>query len=256
MKKRCTPASRDYKLFLEFIETYETSGFQGISREDPLMMEMEEWMEENNQFFFVGDLIKTQILFTSQRSQQLLGIEPENLNPYHLFEATHPDDIERHNLGRTQLFKIAHILYTEKNGEWVLSANFRLRNPDGEYTDLLFQCYFFHTSIPFDSVILIEVHTPIEKDWKIKDTIHYYSGNDLSNFRYPDKQLLSVRPIFTEREFEIIRLIHNGLDTDQISEKLFLSKHTIQTHRKNILTKGGKTRMSDIIYDLVKTGLL
>jgi DNA-binding CsgD family transcriptional regulator len=132
----------------------------------------------------------------------------------------------------------------------------RLRNPVGGYTNLLYQFYLFYTSIPFDSVFLFKLHTALEKDWKIKDTIHYYSGNDLSNFRYPDEQLLSVRPIFTEREFEIIRLIHNGLDTDQISEKLFLSKHTVQTHRKNILTKGGRTRVSDIIYDLVKTGLL
>jgi len=251
-----TSLSRDYNLFFEFIETFATSGFQGISHEDPLMMEMEELMKENNQFFFVADLIKTQILFTSQRSKQLLGIEPENLNPYHLFEATHPDDIQRHNLGRTQLFKNAHILYTKKNGEWVLSSNFRLRNPDGEYKDLLFQCYLFFTSIPFDSVFLIEVHTLLEKAWKIKIPSHYYSGNDLSMFRYPDDQLISVRSIFTDREFEIIRLIHKGLDTDQISEELFLSKHTVQTHRKNILNKGGRTRVSDIIYDLVKTGLL
>jgi DNA-binding CsgD family transcriptional regulator len=256
MKKRSTPASRDYKLFFKFIESYASSGFQGINREDPLMMEMEELMEENNQFFYIGDMIKVQILFTSKRSQQMLGIEPENLNPYHFFEASHPDDIQRQKLGRTQLFKMAHLLFTEKKGEWLLSTELRLRNPVGGYTNLLYQFYLFYTSIPFDSVFLFKLHTPIEKDWKIKDTIHYYSGNDLSNFRYPDKQLLSVRPIFTEREFEIIRLIHNGLDTDQISEELFLSKHTVQTHRKNILTKGGRTRVSDIIYDLVKTGLL
>lgn len=256
MNQRKTAVSSDYELLLEFIETYSTSGFQGISREDPLMMEIEELMEENNQFFFIGDMIKVQILFTSKRSQQLLGIEPENLNPFHLFEATHPDDIQRHNMGRTQLFKIAHLLYSEKDGEWILSSNFRLRNPSGEYTNLLFQCYLYYTSIPYDTVFLLEVHTPIEKAWGINSPNHYYSGNDLSNFRHPDEQLLSVRNIFTDREFEIIRLIHKGLDSDQISEELFLSKHTVQTHRKNILNKGGRTRLSDIIYDLVEVGLL
>jgi len=256
MNKSRTSASRDYKLFFEFIETYGTSGFQGISREDPLILEIEELMEENNQFFFIGDMIKVQILFTSKRSQQLLGIDPENLNPYHLFEATHPDDIQRHNLGRTQLFKMAHILFTEKNGEWLVSTDLRLRNPAGGYTNLLFQCHLFYLAIPFDSVFVFMLHTPIEKAWKIKDTSHYYSGNDLNNFRYPDEQLLSVRTIFTEREFEIIRLIHKGLDSEQISEELFLSKHTVQTHRKNILEKGGRTRVSDIIFDLVSVGLL
>ncbi len=62
--------------------------------------------------------------------------------------------------------------------------------------------------------------------------------------------------IFTDREFEIIRLIHGGLDSEQIAEKLFLSKHTVNTHRKNILGKTGKAHISDLIYDLHERGLL
>ena len=45
--------------------------------------------------------------------------------------------------------------------------------------------------------------------------------------------------IFSEREFEIIKLVNEGLDSEHIAEKLFLSKHTVNTHRKNILDKSG-----------------
>ena len=81
-------------------------------------------------------------------------------------------------------------------------------------------------------------------------------GNDLSYFRYPDEELLMTGNIFSDREFEIIKLIQEGFDSEQIAEKLFLSKHTVNTHRKNILDKTGKAHISDLIYYLEENGLL
>ena len=62
--------------------------------------------------------------------------------------------------------------------------------------------------------------------------------------------------IFSDREFEIIKLIHSGLQSEQIAEKLFLSRHTVNTHRKNILDKTGKAHISDLIYYLQERGQL
>ena len=39
------------------------------------------------------------------------------------------------------------------------------------------------------------------------------------------------------RELEIISLVRNGLTNNEIADKLFLSVHTVMTHRKNILHK-------------------
>jgi len=62
--------------------------------------------------------------------------------------------------------------------------------------------------------------------------------------------------LFTNREFEIIRLIEAGLSSEQIAEKLFLSLFTINTHRANILEKAGKAHISDVIYEFKEKGLL
>ena len=85
---------------------------------------------------------------------------------------------------------------------------------------------------------------------------HYYYGDDISFFRYPDEELLMTGNIFSEREFEIIKLVQEGFDSGQIAEKLFLSRHTVNTHRKNILEKTGKAHISDLIYSLKEQGLL
>ncbi len=44
-------------------------------------------------------------------------------------------------------------------------------------------------------------------------------------------------PALSKREREVLNLICKGLSTVAISEKLFISKHTVETHRKNILRK-------------------
>jgi DNA-binding NarL/FixJ family response regulator len=62
--------------------------------------------------------------------------------------------------------------------------------------------------------------------------------------------------IFSERELEIINLIKHGFESEQIAQKLFLSKHTVNTHRKNILNKSGKAHISDVIYELTERGLI
>lgn len=40
-----------------------------------------------------------------------------------------------------------------------------------------------------------------------------------------------------DREIEIIKLLAEGLTSQQIAEKLFISENTVKTHRKNILRK-------------------
>jgi len=48
----------------------------------------------------------------------------------------------------------------------------------------------------------------------------------------------SCEPVsLSSRELEIIQLIAKGLTSKEMSEKLFISYHTINTHRKNILKK-------------------
>ena len=78
----------------------------------------------------------------------------------------------------------------------------------------------------------------------------------MSLFRYPDDEMLMEGNVFSDREVEIIRLIESGLSSEEIAEKLFLSVHTVNTHRRNMLDKSGKASMSDLIYYLKERGVL
>jgi DNA-binding CsgD family transcriptional regulator len=185
----------------------------------------------------------------------MISILSALLNPYHFFEATHPDDIQRHSLGRAKVFKTAQDLFIAGEGCSLLSSNFRMRNPDGIYENTLYQCYVFYNKSPVNTVYLFQLLTNIE-GYEKKDGFHYYRGKDMYNFRYPDDALLITGPPFSDREFEIIQLVGQSLSSEQIAEKLFISTHTVNTHRRNILKKTGKSNISDLIYSLKEEGLM
>lgn len=60
----------------------------------------------------------------------------------------------------------------------------------------------------------------------------------------------------SEREVEIIKLIAEGFINKEIADKLFLSTHTVNTHRKNIMSKLGVSNATGIVIFAVKENLV
>lgn len=60
----------------------------------------------------------------------------------------------------------------------------------------------------------------------------------------------------TDRELDVIRLISEGLSNKLIADKLELSTHTVNTHRKNIMAKLNIPNTAGIVMFAVKNNLL
>jgi len=247
---------QNYNLFYKFIQTYAPTGFKGINPSDQFILELEEMMEKNDQFFYVGDMLNLKILYVSKGCLKMTGINATELTPYHVFELNHKDDIERFHAARVAFFKMSQDLFKEEKGESFISTSLRIRRPDGEYIQVLYQNYLFFQEFPVKTVYVLKVHTDINWIRKIKNGFFYYAGKDISLFRYPDEKMLNKGNIFSPREFEVIKLVGLGLSSEQIGAKLFLSPHTVNKHRRNILEKSGMSHVSDLIYKLKEQGLL
>ncbi|MFT3700880.1 MAG: response regulator transcription factor [Agriterribacter sp.] len=63
-------------------------------------------------------------------------------------------------------------------------------------------------------------------------------------------------PILTRREKEILNMIAEGLTNSQIADKLFISLHTVDSHRKNILTKFAVNNTAALIKAAAKLSLI
>ena len=60
----------------------------------------------------------------------------------------------------------------------------------------------------------------------------------------------------SEREKDIVRLVAKGLTNKEIADKLFLSIHTVITHRKNISAKLGIRTISGLTTYAILNGLV
>ena len=63
-------------------------------------------------------------------------------------------------------------------------------------------------------------------------------------------------PAITKREKEILSLIAEGLTNNQIAEKLFISPLTVDSHRKNLLTKLQVNNTASLIKQAVENHLI
>lgn len=66
---------------------------------------------------------------------------------------------------------------------------------------------------------------------------------------FADRQL-------SEREIEVITFIAEGLTSKEIAERMFISEHTVKTHRKNIFKKLNVKDTNDLIRFAMNEGLI
>jgi len=57
------------------------------------------------------------------------------------------------------------------------------------------------------------------------------------------KTVLEISP----REIEVLRLISEGMTNQEVANKLFLSPHTTESHRRNLLEKLGARNTADLV---------
>lgn len=74
----------------------------------------------------------------------------------------------------------------------------------------------------------------------------FYLSQDLNLNRHDEADIPTV-PILSSREKEVLKLIADGLTNPQIAQQLYISLHTVDSHRKNLLTKFAVNNTASLI---------
>jgi DNA-binding CsgD family transcriptional regulator len=252
-------ADTDYSIFFEFIKNYSGSGFREINNHDQIMVRLNRSLDSRRQFFYIADVLKLLILYTSPQVLDIFGIEPEKYDFSYNLSKTHRTDIERRSRARAKLIEKGQDLFITKTEPLLISSNFRISNLSGEYLNVLVQCYLFYSNSPVETTYVIVINTPIKETLSKmikRGHYHWYSGNNMTYFRYPDEELVLTGSNLSLRELEVLKNIHMGMGSKEIGEKLSLSLHTINTHRRNILKKSGKSSIGEVIFEQEHIGMI
>ena len=82
-----------------------------------------------------------------------------------------------------------------------------------------------------------------------------YVSVDVTNTASPARQT-GTPPALTQREKEVLHLIAEGYTNHQMAEKLFISPHTVDSHRKNLLSKFEVKNTAALLNSAMKYDLL
>ena len=86
---------------------------------------------------------------------------------------------------------------------------------------------------------------------------HYYHEKvNVVLHSKPDGVQHPPRIKLSAREFEVIVLLCHGLSTKDIAEKLFLSEHTIEGYRKEIIKKTNTKNTNELIHYALSNGIV
>lgn len=85
---------------------------------------------------------------------------------------------------------------------------------------------------------------------------NYFSQEVLCLLIKNGAELAKIEEALSERESEILCLICKGLSNQEIADKLFLSKRTVDKHRANILDKTHCRNTASLVVYAIKWGLV
>ncbi|HBY67833.1 MAG: hypothetical protein CMC07_09130 [Flavobacteriaceae bacterium] len=187
---------------------------------------------------------------------KILGYDDDEFNIDMLLNIAHSDDLKI--IKRITQAVVNHLTSHTKFSyeDTSLILIYRFRKKDGTYIKILRQSTLFEKS----SNGMLKSNLSILTDISFADTDDYVSWEFLApqieeeNFRKEVYREFSN--LFTRREVTIIELIAEKYTTKDIAEKLFISEHTVNTHRKNILKKGNCHNAGQLIAFCKKVGVL
>ncbi len=210
---------------------------QGIS---PADLDYERWERRRTEIIrlaelgrgciFTVDVYRGVYDYISENFAELFGVRPASVE-----ELVHPDDRARLADLQIRHAKFIYSLPPQERNDYRTIYQMRMRGASGRWINVVSRQQVIETDrrgkawIVMGMVELAPDQTPADR---VRCSVLNLRTGQFFN-PYASSQELSL----TERELEVLSLIGRGFLSKEIAERLNVSKHTIDNHRKNILTK-------------------
>lgn len=197
---------------------------------------------------------KTKKVTFQKGVKELLGYEPDEFTFDLSTSFFHPEDKEILD----RLIKATLMFASENNVSKDVSfvLTYRLRKKNGSYIKVLRQ------STTYD----LDENGKIISNLSMLTDISFLSSNNKVEWRFDapglDKEKFKeyvtkeYKSFFSKRETEIITHLYKGLSSKEIADKIFLSKHTIDTHRRKLLSKSHCKNTVELINFCKQNGII
>lgn len=206
----------------------------------------------------IFDHCHKKIVFFSSNFGKTLGYDPASYEGqnYHFFEAKiHPDEKRQLALRGVSVLKLfGAFSKTEKLAHKAI-YEYRMLNSENNYVRLVEQYQVLEVDARGQIWLmfsLVDISPNQEPDSGVKCQILNFNTGHFIPVEIEQKPQLEL----TRRELEILKLVKQGYLSKEISDKLAISVHTVNTHRYRFLEKLGANNSFEAVAFAAKYGLL
>lgn len=195
--------------------------------------------------------------------EEIMGCKPEEFNLEFLFEKMHPEDAKKYLLKENAAVEFFYRrIPPEKIPFYKSTYTFRIQDEKKGWKTILQQSIAIQLSANGRIHYVLCIHSDVTfLNVTPDDRISFVGvAGEPSYYALSTKPETILRPDedfeISERECEIIALLANGLSSKQIAGQLFLSVHTVDTHRRNLLRKTGTKNTLELTAVCIRRGLV
>ncbi|AZA76647.1 LuxR family transcriptional regulator [Chryseobacterium sp. G0186] len=216
-------------------------------------------------FWFITNNIKMRTERTSENIEQYTPYSKNewiNSDTEFFMNLFHPDD--RPHIMGAFVFSANLRIELLKAGKTEVRFNYygRMINRDGDYRWILLQSplqYIVNYEIKASFVVVYDLSHFIIQNLPLLSIIDF-TDNEVQYFKHVDQytheKIEVEKPQITKREKEILKLMALGLNSPEIAEKLFLSYHTVENHKRNLRGKTKTKTSAELIAFTMNHSLL
>lgn len=203
-------------------------------------------------YYYVLNCSTTQVEFVSEEVKKVIGVkEIEEFSIEFLFNLVHPEDVPYLFDFENKVTAFFNQLPPDKVLKYKVSYDYRIKKGDGKYIRLLQQVVVIQSDEHGSVLRVLGVHTDITHLNKPNGSTLSFIGMDGEpSYKEVCKGYTTFairKEVFTKREKEIMSLLLLGKTSFEIGESLFISRHTVNVHRKNMLKKTNSNSVLELI---------
>ena len=217
---------------------------------------LEKLSQVNNSGITVFDLHKKQHIYSSYNFAGIFGYDLEEIekqgNDY-FNSRVHPEDFLGLLKNGVTIMKFYFQLPKEERSNYKFVNEYRILGHENKYLRVIEQ----HQALELDksgniwlTLGVIDI-SPDQSDLQqIKSQVFKFNTGQIIPISFSDESVT-----LSKREKEILSLVKEGLLSKEISDKLCISVHTVNTHRQRILEKLGAANSLEAAAYASKLGL-
>ncbi len=210
--------------------------------------------------YYVSNIGEARYSYLSSNFKEFFGISAEEGTSMDMStfvqKAFHPEDLSKVFQNFELFNEFIKSTPLDKIKDLTHIGSFRVLSASGEYRNVVDQSIVIECGADQSISQLfgaVSFTPPMMTNKTQSVVIDTSNGKEIKRFDLSQHQ---ASPILTDRELQILRLLALGYKNKDVADKLFISKHTVETHRKNIMKKLAISNATDLVWKALELNVV